>query len=110
LNESISSATKKAWEGGAERIRRLLGRDQDPETREALEQVVGDAIRPVQPTEGFRQHLASNLSLAAHDRITGLSIEDTREISTPILLATMLAIVLGGTLATWILVRSISRR
>jgi len=110
LIESISSATKNAWEGGKKRIRRLLGRDQDPETREALEQAVGDAYRPVQPTEGFRQHLASNLSLAAHDRITGLSIEDTREISTPILLATMLAIVLGTTLATWILVRSISRR
>ena len=108
--KSISSAARNAWDASGKRIRRLLGREQDEETHEALEQAVEDAYPPVQPTAGFRDHLASNLSLAAHDRITNLAVEDPRSFSTPILLATMLALLAGGTLATWLIVRSASGR
>lgn len=47
------------------------GEDAWPE----IEGAVGDALRPVGPSDRFRETLRNNLSMAAESRLSGLVIE-----------------------------------
>jgi len=64
------------WGEGLMREAGLLPRTRAP--LEPLEDVVQETLRPVEPSETFRQSLRSDLAFAAHQRSAGLIIERPR--------------------------------
>ena len=72
-------------------------RHSDPGQESAVVAALAAALGPVQPSEAFRRHLSSNLSLAARRKLTGEPI-----IESPIFFARRAIIVAGviGSIAT----------
>ena len=73
---------------------------------EHLERAVGGALPRLQPPAAFRRDLAHNLSLAAHDRIAGVAVEDVHAFNSTVLFGIMITLVLGSLLAGVLVVRS----
>jgi len=81
-----------------------LVRDQRA-TVEPLELAFEDAFRPVSPSEGFREQLRDNLTLAARHRQQGPIVESRRPYREALLLAVSTTVVAATVAAAFALTR-----
>lgn len=105
MNKVVSGA-KRRWQSWQERwpLPSFLRPPTQPD--EHLERAVGGAFSRVQPPLGFRRDLADNLTLAAHDRISGLTVTDPRSFNATVLFGVMITLVVGSLLTGVLVVRS----
>ncbi len=105
----MSTGTRSGWEGlwqwisslreALVMLADLLGAfGRAPEASESLEGVVGKALQPVAPSDGFRTQLRQNLSRAAASH-GGVSVEDDRPYR-QVLLVSLTALAVGAGIAT----------